>query len=86
MYCLVEILQAGAVKGLMLYHLSFIVSATPKALAMNTFKHIKGSTECYLLGQKCSLQIWGVIPLGKLQNNRLINSILLNLLYIWILF
>ena len=32
-------------------------------------KHIKGSKEHYLLGQKHNLQILGVIPFIKLQNN-----------------
>ena len=32
-------------------------------------KHIKGSEERYLLGQKQSLQIFGVIPFVKLQND-----------------
>ena len=30
---------------------------------------MKGSTEHYLLGQKCNLQILGVIPFVKLQND-----------------
>ena len=32
-------------------------------------KHIKGSKERYLLGQKHNLQIFGVTPLIKLQND-----------------
>ena len=32
-------------------------------------KHIKGSKERYLLGQKHTLQIFGKIPFVKLQNH-----------------
>ena len=32
-------------------------------------KHIKGSKERYLLGQKHNIQIFGVIPFVKLQND-----------------
>ena len=32
-------------------------------------KHIKGSKERYLLGQKYNLKIFGVIPFIKLQND-----------------
>ena len=32
-------------------------------------KHTKGSKERNLLGQKHSLQIFGVVPFVKLQNN-----------------
>ena len=32
-------------------------------------KHIKGSKERYLLGQKHNLQIFGAIPFIKLQND-----------------
>ena len=32
-------------------------------------KHINGSKECYLLGQKHNLQIFGVIPFVRLQND-----------------
>ena len=34
-------------------------------------KHMKGSKECYLLEQKHTLQIFGVVPIIKLQNNTL---------------
>ena len=42
---------------------------TPKVLCLNLAKHIKGSKECYLLGQKTNTQIFGVTPSIKLQND-----------------
>ena len=39
-----------------------------KALTTRS-KHVEGLTERYLLGQKHNLQIFGVIPFVKLQND-----------------
>jgi len=35
----------------------------PPSAAVYSSKHMKGSKECYLLGQKHNMQIFGVIPL-----------------------
>ena len=37
-------------------------------------KHIEGSKECYLLGQRHNLHIFMVIPFVKLQNDTTVNS------------